>query len=93
MKFIITVLKQILASFYFAQVKKIPPLPPPTPQTKVVSGEEVCKGVKIRKSSQFTAGGPHSAAHKDQEINNERRSSTFLANGWGSVIFYFSFKE
>lgn len=58
MKFIITLQKQILGSFYFAQVKKVffPHSPPPK-ETKVVMGEEVFTGLEIRKLGGFPARG------------------------------------
>jgi hypothetical protein len=57
MKFIITLQKQILRSFYFVQVKK--GFFFPLKKTKAVMvGEEASTRVEVRKPSQFTAGGP-----------------------------------
>lgn len=55
MKFIITLQKQILGSFYFAQVKTVFPHSPPHKETKVVMGEEVFTGLEIGKLGGFPA--------------------------------------
>lgn len=90
MKFIITLQKQILGSFYFAQVKKVfSPLPTPK-ETKVVMGEEVFTGLEIRKLRGFPARG--ALQGRPQSLLTEQwklKTQDSLSDGWQSVRFLF----